>query len=567
MKHLIALILMVIFYQSSAQDPKWLVKDHHYINDPTNPVISNRYTAGATLDKCLIKDVSHPYRRNNYPYIDGAERNDFFIILTNGLHFNSRNLDGANWVDGHTPNTNSTPSTNNTDYYIWTESEIAYLYLTKLYEGGNEDPDAFIDPNTSPFPTEFALHVSSAPLPIRGTSAIPVAPITSNQSPVPGSDLTLILDHEHVKKGCDYKLCYDIDFQNNTAYPPNIYTHVNIVGSEIFSSSTSFIASGDGFGLYPKTNQFNQNCTDTISFDGSERYTYINLAIPEDPDDMISDSPITFELIPLGGDCELHTFQDTMGTSHDPNYVEVLCVNRPEGDTTSTIKYHAQCMNDGSANQPNPSIEFTFPFSVTLADITITNSSIAYLPPFIEFNNQAPDLTAPLTNRVKFQFTGTLDHCPVPSERDACIAWVEFCVKVKNSEVNVLTGDLMPFDRNTNFGSTAYAIERFIDLPMLPCPLPRPDDPIDPNKEDTLTDKNDLTNQTKSQKSDFKNKPIKYCRENSDCDCTSKIPTCCWYSIVCNNSIQWTTVCCILTFLFLLFLLCCLSKKFRRSKR
>jgi len=546
MKRLIFLISILISFTPEAQNQNWLLKDKECITNPSLSSIAYSPFPGVTSNIEII-GKSHPNRAFPYPY-DGAPRNDIFIIFDDGTYFNSRYIYGSNWVDGVDIHQPSAPTNGNSDYSLRLDQEMSFLYFTDVYEG-DDDPPARIQPIGTSLTQLFDFQVGNSPTLSHSLTPLNQV-ITSNHSPVPGKDLTLIIDHKFIEKECNYKLCYD------TIVDPDDGVAPRIEASNIFNSSQDFIASGNGSTLIPRAYDFSNYCTDTISFNGSELFTYINLHIPDDPDSMISHKVITFKLIPTTPRCSItHFFQDTIGTSHDPNYIQVLCVNRPEIGDSSTIHYRAQCLNDGDDIQPNPSIEFTFPFNISINDITVTKSSIAKTSLGNGFNNQSPDVISNGNNRVKFEFSGTLDFCPIPSERDLCKAWVEFCLKVHNDEVNVLSDPLKPFNRNTNFGIKKYAIERFIDIDCVDCEDDEPRStieqrllyPVHLNYRGERFYANDLKKNC--------------CRPNTICDCTFKEPEDPKCTVCCNDNVNFNKLCCLFGILILILLLLILFKK------
>jgi len=551
MKKLFLLIFLFSFYNTNAQDINWYVKNNVLESPYSNSQIVS------SLDHFNIKKVSHPNEV-------GPARNDIFIIFEDGKHFNSRYLSDSYWNDN--------PSTTiDSNYHLNTTRGIKHLYFTNVYEG-DEEPDAFVEPIEPGVSMNFHRLNVLGDFMLDYNLTIPPRTITSNHTPVAGKDLTLIINHDSLNKGCTYDLCLD------TVFFQSRFSEFNIRGSNIFGSFglTEFVASGERArgtrptSLVPQQEVLDFNCIKDITFGGDYHYTYVNYYIPEDPDSIFSNVPLHFSITPQNMTCNpSYSFRDTIKDSHDPNYIQVLRVTKPNNSEWSTIKYRAQCMNDGAAEQPNPSIEFTFPFPISLDKIKITSSSIRNHDPFPTlFNKRAPLLSSPYNNRIKFDFEGTLDFCPIPTEREECIAWVEFCIKVDSSDVNVLLDSLRPFHRNTNFGLDVYPIERFVDLPFDTCK----DEIIieAPSEEETegeLIGSFDFKHSY--QRFDSVPEPISeiasitYCRKNKICDCPSNTSKCFWYSIVCNNNIKWTKVFCLVIFLYLLLLLAII---YRRSK-
>ncbi|MFT4534015.1 MAG: hypothetical protein ACJA1A_003538 [Saprospiraceae bacterium] len=507
-------LIIIPFLASSQIDKMWYVKNKATIDSGSYLPQASAFT------EVEILNVAHPDPDINS---DGSARNDIFIMYTDGTHTNTRMYSELDWIDydsGYIPPV-STPDLLPQNYFVHTNSGIAFMYFTNVYEG-NEEPTARVAPPSSGGSSlNFPLWTPNSTSRLEITT--PAQTLTANHSPARGKDYTIIIKATQQMLECKYNLCFNNITPNPEYEREKSSSNVEISAYPFYSNISVY--QQDNGNLEPRSDLSAENgCISDIDFP-EVGYTYVNLRIPSNLGDEYLEGELSVTLETNESCPSVNALVDTVRNSHDPNYILVMCVDTMKD--YNIVKYRAECMNDGNAPQDDPSMEFTFPFPVGQDSIIITKSAIYksgdlnQIYPVCRLNN----------NRVKFCFDGKLDNCGWDDQRPECKAWVEFCVKVRK-KVNVISDDLQPFNRNTNFGEDVYAIEMYID----PC------DSKDPNREKVRKEKSSLESPNFNI-DDYAGYHYTYdpnCeREAGSCDCKCKKEFCNWKSFNCCGEFRW----------------------------
>lgn len=435
MKHLIQVFVFFlpqcVLYSQQPDDKQWLITDDGYQQgnswEPKNNVISN----------IGIQNVAYP----DIDIVDddgvaGVARNSFFIIFNDGTYYNSRESSASygyqNMTDYDAPNYVAQPITGYS-ITIPSNKEIDYLYLSNIYE--TDDIEEFVDNNSSIGNQLHPYTISSETNPSRIISA--------NHDVVKNKDITLIVDLRQLKPDTcygvppTYNLCLDIQGANGKQFDYSLIELSPVFDGEAFINAD-----------IPTSNQ-NNKCFENIAFASGQDYAYINLSIPVEIGTHRTKN-LAFDLIANQSQCNQnanHTEQ--IRDSHDPNFIEVMCVSRKCG--YNIVKYHVECENEARTPVNNLLMSLTLPYNFT--DLSPTAAVIGgvnvlgfLLPPNINTAN----------NSVEFNFNHNLNG--------GKSAYVEFCVRYLNMPEGLESANLQPIVPRTDFDGTVYAIVEFRDI-------------------------------------------------------------------------------------------------------
>ena len=511
--------LLIIPFLTFAQDHMWYVKDGRPIDLMSaatyGPPISN-------LSSFDIKNVYHPNVNINQP-TNNAARNDFFIIYKDGTHFNSKSISRFDW---HDVDFSLSPPPFKQNYSINTDGIVEYFYFTNVYEG-NEEPMARITPNSSPSAGAF-FNVHTTGSNSLGFSNPPL--ISANNTLAKGKNITIILSQKKDQEGeCTYNLCFD-KFHDANGNIINGSSFI-LVEDKVFKGGTEYIIQQNrslnrlsGINL-----AINNGCINGLNFILGE-FIYINLKVPDSIDPSLIGDSLKFRLISTDPSCKVDSMSSIIMNAHDPNYVEVMCVDYREERDYNYIKYKAFCMNDAIGSVNDPSIEFTFPFPFTIDNFDILNITGHISPNSI--NQSDVKLVSLNNNRARFNFTGKLHGNTGSTSQSMISASVEFCVRTPKG-FNLLDANLEPTNRQTMFGSDVYSIYTYID----PCVEygERPNNtPIDENKTH-IKDK-------RKNKEVLNYYKLNCLRTSSNCKCEKITATPCKcraYELYCCGEFRW----------------------------
>lgn len=347
-----------------------------------------------------------------------TQENDFFIIYKNGKHFNSRggtlgHCVSGGWSEG---------------YEVIPQSEVAYFYLTNVYEG--DDPDALISMPGA------ACNTGLKQISITETQANNI--ISCNHSIVKNKDFTLIINALQLKRICESNqidICFYIkDGGTSTPYQ-------NMQQTNIFDGETLL------FGSQPSTIGTRLHCLQDITLDFGKPYSYVNLKAPLGIEDYTGkDLKIVIE----GGSCT-DSITEKILDSHDPNFIEVKCVSKC--GNKKYVKYYAQCINDET--MPVNGLDFViYQLPYVSNEVTLLNSGvISSSAGFSNSSSSAPIQGAMNSTIFTFNSVGL-------GQGD--IAWVEYCAEI-DIKMDLSTVVLQPQSAHTSFDGTHYPIMTFID--------------------------------------------------------------------------------------------------------
>lgn len=420
------LIVILVFVISDAvgQDNQWYVKDgKNILNVPLQP--SKYYE---------LDNVQHP---TNPSVVPGA-KNDIFVIYDDGTYFNSRYDQGF-----------SLPGSSSAGYRLKGKSSITkieYLYFTNKYEEDDFPPTANVVSTGSTNPYEQLV--------IDGNPAQEL--LTANHDVVPGKDIVLIVNSKKLNFGCNYKLCFNRNDENN----PNsdILTPRNVF--KLPGTQTSSFS-------YPIAYQVdNSDCIDFIPT-SSTPYLYFNFNCKINIDVTMFETQSKFTLNAAGKECSDQTvLKEDVNHAHDPNFVEVKRICQFEKDTFVT--YHIEFFNDdNSAAANNLKIEnIVLPSILDANCISVTSWSAGNVN---HTNNNYKMIPIIKNGRLSFEFKQNSNHLlnPYNSEKHkASVGFVEFCVKVKKGAfVSSYKNSLRLGVPNSRFASASYPIKDYYDLP------------------------------------------------------------------------------------------------------
>lgn len=442
MKQLFFILGMLVVWVSSfsqqPDDAQWLITEDGYQQGNSwvspAPSLLNINITGMKYPNSSITDEHD---------VSNIARNDFFIIFDDGTHYN-----GRSYIPPHLAPTShgsiplntpgfSPPEMMGYSIRNLTGRSIEYFYASNIYE--EDDIEEFVTVNaTTPWVQEPYLQPYEIP-----NSSSPPSTISANHDVVKEKDITLIFDLAkvvtHLKRqgllatdlSGDFNLCFDVP-QGESSTPFNS-SEINF--SPVFNNSP-------GYG-FNSVGTFDNGCITGMRFDISKPFAYLNLIMPLSIG-LHKDEQMKFVLSTNNLD-ENIVHPETIRDSHDPNFVEVMCVSEKCG--FNIVKYHIECENEDPTLAGNVTFNLTLPYDFT--DVEIMSSMI---------EDEVNVLTEPpeIINRtIKFDFE-------LNSLGQDQKAYVEFCVKY--NDVDVQTTNLQPDYPYTTFDNTVYAIEEFRDI-------------------------------------------------------------------------------------------------------
>ena len=474
MKQIIIFYCMISSCVLFGQDEFWYILDSKPI---TNANAGTYGPANPNLMNFEIENVYHPNPNINQVFpnqtqlVPNAARNDFFIIYEDGTHFNSKLLNRSDWGDYDNAVT-VPPFPQN--YAVQTVKSIKHFYYTNVYEG-NEEPLARVVPINSTSSSNY-FNVNTSAGQTLGVSSPSM--LSASNTLAKGKNITIVIAQNEVKSDCSYDLCFDeITDATGILVTNPIF---NLSEALIFNSGQHYILQRDRVGstLVELVKPIDRNCIRGLDFVLGD-FIYVNLKVPDTIDPQLIGDFLNFRLIPNDVNCEGDTMQSIIMNAHDPNYVEVMCVDYKEKRKYNYIKYKASCMNDAAGPVDNPEIEFTFPFDVNPNDVNKTGFAIS--PNTVGAADAI--ITPTVNNRFQCVFEGTLNGNTAGTAEALRTASVEFCVRTPKG-FNLLNANLQPTNRITDFDGDIYSIDTYID----PCePIEeRPDKPSkDEDKDDS----------------------------------------------------------------------------------
>ena len=435
----IALTLLSIFYtvlMMGQADGQWLVDN------------------GGLSSNFYVVNMEPPCPPCN-PLAD----NDFFVIYEDGQHYNSR----YSW-SGTIPNNLNASVLKPVEVVKNHSADVAYFYLTNLYEGDDWPPAAVSTSSTGPN-QDHIIEITTPP-----------TPISANHDIVRGKDITLVLSQSqfaNIIKPAKYVLKFNTVIENATGDPIQVNNPFTV--SRVFD-----IASGDTY-YYPinvNLDNFGSSPISQIeipltSFSGVD-YIYINLRpsinlMPYYPvTENTSDYSMLFQVDAYNGSgglisSNITQHKEEIRDSHDPNFVKVESINKCGQEYF--VCYHAQVKNTSYEPVTDFSIKVNLPVGLDYSCIDVKqvgnkNCSDIDIIPIVDGQN------------VTFEF----DNCELKkcvkdgghilSGEDLSIGYVKFCVKVSDlsTDPNQQSWVANP-GSNTEFAGRPYNIYDYFDLP------------------------------------------------------------------------------------------------------
>lgn len=435
MKNTFTIILLFMSVSIFAQlDSQWYIyKDGTTVKYKGNLTYTNYIPP---INSLLLKNETQPGPAvgSNVP------RNDYFIIYNDGQYFNSRELANPRW------NINNASD----DYLITPPSgkNIKYFYLTNTYE--TEDPDAFVIPN--PVASSFnSAQVNTNPLNGAPTWGVSQFPISANHTLVGGKDLTIIINKKKLGACNKFNLCFD-ETTNGLLGPA--LDPSNVFGNNYLLNLDAI--SNDG------------RCIEGLRLT-SGNFGYINLRVDPLLDPGLIGDTLRFQMECTdcsAGSCDFEPLDLLIDNSHDPNYIEVLCV--AEKDSKKYAHLHIQCQNDGSGPFNNMAFTFDPPTGAFLdgsgkPEINVTSYNLGNKDNnIVSCSYHAADKKFKYKVPPGSSITNGLPGTNMSYTVDERIAWVEFCIRLKD-DFNLERDPIIPKDLKSWFDKTKYEITEYRD--------------------------------------------------------------------------------------------------------
>ncbi|MEO6131616.1 MAG: hypothetical protein ABIQ02_07195 [Saprospiraceae bacterium] len=406
-------------------DQQWLILDSHGKSGWDDIRYMNEYDTGTEIQNTFtLNGINHPARTGN-----SREKNDIFIIYSDGRYFNSRCANDAQYnqtYDPFYPRPVFTPFTSH-EINCPTGAVVKQLYLTNIYE--DDDPPRGVQAINGPaiIPRHDAFQFEYTQ---------PQSNLSANHDVVKESDITLIVprDKAHPMDKLEFN---QIQFLSGGAVVQGIYFKV----SNIFNNNTKFCnieATDNGDG----TITFGNN-------NSNQAFIYINLR----PTNLL---PTRFNTIPDSNSRAIFTLlnydkyrnlknttvlNENILASHDPNQIELVRICKNGGDQKAF--YHLEFFNDGTLTADQLKAELVLPSFLDIKCINVikwtaggetTSGQITYIIPQ---ENPGLEIPTPFSEDpeiiVIFKFDNTATIQPWQEKYPKkSIASIDFCVKIRN---------------------------------------------------------------------------------------------------------------------------------------
>jgi len=412
---------------------------------------------------------------NTPPRSDLRGRNNIFIIYNDGSYFNSYLFQDYDWDDS------IVTSNPQESYSVIAPKSIGYLYYTNVYEGDDPEPETRVTSNGGGFD-------------LLDVTGMQQNQISTNHDVARGRDVTVIIDNNDGRCKGSFDLCWQM---NGMTLP-----------SDLFSESTVF-TDGSTFN-YLKGFSNNRpistadRCIKGLQLNGN--YGYINLRTKDLLNSAIVDKDLIFSII--GSEECNRNFPVKVRDSHDPNFIEVKCIEEIN-DSTFKVKYRLETLNDGNLSVSPISIEFNFPSILNIYnnEVNVINYGILDDNNVDKSGSPYGTSTVNLGNNNRFELSfgsNTLNTFET--------AYIDFCIElvIRDTDTyNIQDIDLRPINAQTDYNGQPWDIIHFIDLPCAD---------------------EELINNEQNEKKESAT-VYRYCKRNvkGDCGCgLSSPPTYCW---------------------------------------
>lgn len=156
-----------------------------------------------------------------------------------------------------------------------------------------------------------------------------------------------------------------------------------------------------------------------------------------------------------------YTIKDTINEPDDPNYIELLSINKDGNDYWAS--YHVECYNNGKAIATNIGINLELPNSVDGNSAELLDwraGGYQGADSRVDFNKGS-------NNKIGIDYLSgrhVLDYHSSGEILERHKAWFEFRVKINSTDENqIVTMDLKPKNPITRFDTKTFAIVKYID--------------------------------------------------------------------------------------------------------
>jgi len=408
-----------------------------YIYNGNSRIAGPAWSQGVPSSSFYINGEPHPNLQLEIPFTQNTRpgRNDFFVIYKN--RNSNDKYDYINTRENGGIDTGEFSDTGN-GYEITFSDQIEYMYLTNAYE--EDYPPAAIS-NTSSGNPGIVLDFDNYRN-YRSNNFI-----SFNHNIVKNKDLTVIFDHSQIERNnCSNNLTLCFNSIDNVSTDIGGQFNVEITPGPVFDTGYMLNMTGD--------NEITQNCIHNISFDPDENYSFLNLSMPQEMGQLVGQN-LQFNLIgeSNSGCNEMET--ELILDTHDPNFIEVLCVAQ-EG-ANKCARFKIQCLND--SDQTVNHLKFHF----DLAEGVVGNPIIKkkFIEPTSPNGSNVPEiLNEKLTSKVDGFWVYDFGLGNALGQNR--IAWIEFCVMLDANFV-LESGLLNQQSAHTSFDGSQYPIINFID--------------------------------------------------------------------------------------------------------
>lgn len=390
----------------NSQDPYWYIRNNRG---------ATQYNSGTNSWTFGTSNISNKFKINGQNGIATTEGKQNMFIITDDGKFILQKYTNQNSLGNGAYR-----------FYLNGGSPPKYMNFLIRYEDDNppskqvqNDPDANVPLNNTVTDTMLLTHKLYR-----------------------GKDVVLIIPNNFE---CTNKL---LIYNNNAFALSNIFKDPNATASmEAYSFpqySTSFISPG----------QLQLNNSNVGP------YYYVNFHVR---DIELGDSLVRFycgcQDINTKKINNIYSLSDTLRDPDDPNYIELLSINKENNDYWAV--YHVECYNNGDDYATEVSIEMNMP--------TTVNVNTAKL-----LNWKAGSFKGPLnkiifTNDGKIKMIYKHDRHDLENYVSGEIlerhkAWFEFKVKINSNDENqIMAMNLRPLNPITNFNGHTFVIEKYID--------------------------------------------------------------------------------------------------------
>ena len=418
MKKLVLFALFIFCFISliaQTSDPQWMIKDGG--SRECNSSAFTTYSSYNPSSTVFLTNVREADSNTN------GSRNDVFIIYTDSSCFNSRYLD-ASW------DTDRSASPSLIELKLIGARSVDYLYLTNTYE--TDDPDACAENTTA----STMLSTITKNVGFYSTDNV----ISTNHDIVKSKDVTVIIDYKNLFRECGmpptFDLCFDEIRQIGGSTSTSAGGVLELSPSRVFDgTSATKNMNGTLSGL----------CLNNISTSGSSGFGYLNLKVPDIiPPALKGRATLSFYI----RGCDQSRIEEQIRDSHDPNFVEVVCVSEVGG--RKYAKYTISTYNESMMSEGALSLDFIPPVTwngaLPTSISSTTNSADTTLAPG-PFSIDAGSISIPFNGVLSSHATAT----------------VTFCLELEDT-VDLATINLQLAAPNVNYGSTPYPIHDFMDI-------------------------------------------------------------------------------------------------------